>query len=108
MNPVFRINGLVVHPCQVHNTLYRIKNGGVFRDELEGVAVSRDDEHLVAGIVAHLRESRNHIIRLIVLFRDCDYVHRGQCFGQQFRLTIELGWCFTSSSFVRRVFIGPE
>ncbi|CAK7285478.1 hypothetical protein SGPA1_31351 [Streptomyces misionensis JCM 4497] len=77
-------------PGQLRDALGRVQHGGVLADQLEGVAVAGDDQHLEALGLGLGGEGGDDVVRLEALHGEARGVHRVQELADQFDLALEL------------------
>ncbi len=75
---------------QLRDALGRVEHGDVVGDQLEGVAVTGDDQDLEAGRLRLGGERRDDIVRLIAVHGEAHRVHRVEHLADQLDLALEL------------------
>lgn len=108
-HPVTLLNGRRVVALELGDPLHRrIQQRDVFVDELDGVAVPRDDEHFEALFGALGREGGEDVVRLDPLLRQDRDGHGGEAVLQQRDLPLELLRRLGPCGLVLGVLIGAE
>ncbi len=77
-------------PGELGDALGRVEHGGVLGDELEGVPVAGDDQHVEAGRLRLRRQRRDHVVGLEAVDREPRHVHRVEQLADQLDLPLEL------------------
>ncbi len=105
---VLRGDGGRRHSGEFRHTTHGVENRRTFRDQLEGVPVTGEDQHLHVVGQRLLGPGRDDVVRLISLQVQEGNVEGREHFLNQRKLAAELTGCLVPLGFVFRVFGEPE
>jgi hypothetical protein len=91
------------HAGELGDPAHRVEHGDVLVDELEGVPVTGDDEHVVAVGPGLPGQGADDVVGLVALGGDHLHAHRAQHLADEGDLPLELGGADRAARLVLRV-----